>query len=44
MKSGGIYTSAFVNAKLIFSLKAGAMDYIMVSLYTWLCDICLRLF
>jgi len=44
IKSSGIYTSAFVTAKLIFSLQAGVVDYVMVSLYTGHCDICLQLF
>ena len=30
----GIYTCAFVNAKQIFSVQAGVMDYVTVSLYT----------
>jgi len=44
IKPSGIYTCAFVNAKLIFSLQAGVMDYVTVSLYTGLCVICLQLF
>jgi hypothetical protein len=39
-----INSSAFVNAKLIFSLQADVMDYLMVRFYTCLCDIFLQLF